>query len=83
MFLQAWAEMKQQCGARLAAQQEAHAAEVAPLRQHVADARARAESQAEQTRATADETAALKVALAVVHKEQRVRPVRGVLLTSM
>ena len=59
--------------ARLAKQREAHAAEVAPRREQLAARRTEAAVSADQARKVADDIAALKAALAVVHEEQKVQ----------
>ena len=65
--------VQEQCEARLAAQSEAHSAQVAALHDQLSEARAQAAGSAEQAHAVAKDVAALKAALAVVQEEQRVR----------
>jgi len=59
--------------ARLAAQREAHAAELAALRGQLAEARVQAVGSAERARAVGEDIAALKAAIAIVQEEQRVQ----------
>ncbi len=66
--------IEEQFEARLAAQTEAHSAEVAVLRGQLAGASAQAAGFAERARAVGEDIAALKAALAIVQEEQRVQP---------
>ena len=64
--------IQEQCEARLAAQREAHSAEVAVLRAELSEARAQAAGAAERASAATEEIAVLRAALTIVQEEQRV-----------